>query len=159
MKIFNAEYEKINAEIAGFKMYMETAEEHRLNILNPPDRTPELFEKLFPYAMALGVDNKWCQKFDSVLKQFNYTPQWYGGGGLSTDDLFDEELAIRMKELSRTFYSAIQSAWKDPTIVSDHSSNKSGRSSRSRGSYDWDSGSRGFGRSGGGGGGGGVRGW
>jgi uncharacterized membrane protein YgcG len=65
------------AELEGFKMYLETAEEHRLNLLTPPEKTPELFEKLLPYAIALGVENKWGEKFTDVLKKSNYQPDWY----------------------------------------------------------------------------------
>jgi uncharacterized membrane protein YgcG len=110
--------------------------------------------------MALGVDNEWCKKFDSILKQVNYSPQWYGGGGdLSVKDLFDKELAVRLKELSKSFKMKVNCAQIAPTIIYSKESDDFSRSSRSRGSSDWDSGSRGSGRSGGGGGGGGGRGW
>jgi hypothetical protein len=34
----------------GFALYLETAEEEGLKLLHPPERTPELFEALLPYA-------------------------------------------------------------------------------------------------------------
>jgi hypothetical protein len=38
------------------------------------ERTPELFEKYLPYAMALGVEGKWTDSFVGVTVP---PPQWY----------------------------------------------------------------------------------
>ena len=40
-------------QIEGFRQYLGVAEEDRLNALNPPEKTPELFEQFLPYAIAL----------------------------------------------------------------------------------------------------------
>jgi UDP-N-acetylmuramoylalanine-D-glutamate ligase len=53
-------------EIEGFKEYLGVAEEDRLNALNPPDKTPELFERFLPYAVALDVENAWAKRFAGV---------------------------------------------------------------------------------------------
>ncbi len=71
-------------EIEGFRRYLEVAEENRLNVLNPPERTPELFERYLPYALALGVDQQWSDKFAGVLARAarepeGYRPRWYRG--------------------------------------------------------------------------------
>jgi len=132
---------KVLDEIEGLKMFMEVAEKDRLNMLNPPDKTPQLFEKLLPYAIALGVENKWGKQFESIIaeaiKNNEYTPTWYVGnmhtfahvGNLSSD-------------LGSSFSSSISSASMAP-----QSSSSSGSSF----------GGGGF--SGGGGGGGGGGGW
>ena len=54
-------------QLEGFRMYMKTAEEERLKILNPPEKTPELFERYLPYALALDCENEWNAKFTAVL--------------------------------------------------------------------------------------------
>ncbi|WP_157068208.1 DUF2207 domain-containing protein, partial [Desulfosarcina cetonica] len=54
-------------EIEGLRLYMQVAEKDRLNLLNPPDRTPAHFEALLPYAMALDVENEWNAQFADVL--------------------------------------------------------------------------------------------
>ncbi len=133
---------KTSAELEGFKMYLKTAEEHRLNLLTPPEQTPELFERMLPYAIALNVENEWGSKFESVLKQYNYSPDWYTG----TEPLVYVALAS-------SFASSVSQARIDPTA----SSSSSSSSSSSGGS--WSSGSGGGGFSGGGGGGGGGGGW
>lgn len=73
---------KLLDEIEGFKLYLVTAEQDRLDILHPPQRTPELFERLLPYAVALGVENRWSEQFTEVFRQQqetdkNYQPSWY----------------------------------------------------------------------------------
>lgn len=76
--------QKILDEIEGFRLYLATAEQHRLNILHPPEKTPELFESLLPYAIALGVENQWSDQFSELLKRNaqqreGYQPGWYSG--------------------------------------------------------------------------------
>ena len=74
-------------EIDGLRLYMQVAEKDRLNLLNPPDRTPEHFEALLPYAMALDVENEWNDQFADVLSRAAvdpttgrpHSPVWYHG--------------------------------------------------------------------------------
>ena len=54
-------------DIEGFRQYLGVAEEDRLNAMNPPDKTPELFEKFLPYAVALDCHNAWAKRFAGVL--------------------------------------------------------------------------------------------
>jgi hypothetical protein len=65
-------------ELEGFGLYMKPAEEDRLDKLHPPERTPELFERLLPYAVALGLAQQWAAKFASVLAGAD-APSWYRG--------------------------------------------------------------------------------
>jgi Predicted membrane protein (DUF2207) len=59
--------QRVLDDIEGFKLYMTTAEEKRLDMLNPPEKTPALFERYLPYAMALDCENAWNAKFATVL--------------------------------------------------------------------------------------------
>ena len=77
---------KLKAEVGGLRLYMVTAEEKRLDMLNPPDKTPALFEALLPYAIALDCTNQWSEKFASVLAAASYAgPSWYQGAILMDD--------------------------------------------------------------------------
>jgi uncharacterized membrane protein YgcG len=125
------------SELEGFRMYLKTAEEQQLNALTPPEKTPELFEKLLPYAIALGVENKWSEKFAAVLQQFNYNPDWY----VSNQPFMPSLLA---STFAPAFTSSVGSAGINPATSSGGG---------------WSSGSGGGGFSGGGGGGGGGGGW
>lgn len=75
-------------QIAGFERYLSITEEDRLEVLHPPEKTPELFEKYLPHAIALGVENKWAGKFAAVLAAAAADPSrqgstmgWYVGSG------------------------------------------------------------------------------
>ena len=75
---------KIMDQIEGFKLYLSVAEKDRLNLLNPPEKTPALFEKYLPYALALDVENAWSEQFAEVLAKAGtetqpYSPIWYSG--------------------------------------------------------------------------------
>ena len=77
--------------IAGFEQYLSITEEERLEAMHPPEKTPELFERFLPYAIALGVENRWADKFAGVLsaaaadpsRQSGHTFGWYSGSSLS----------------------------------------------------------------------------
>ncbi len=124
-------------QLEGFRMYMTTAEEERLKVLHPPEKTPQLFEKYLPYALALDCENEWNTKFASVLAAAAAAgataPLWYSGSNWNSRNLDDFT-----GSLGSSLSSTISSASTAP-----------GSSS----------GSGGGGSSGGGGGGGGGSGW
>jgi uncharacterized membrane protein YgcG len=76
-----AEGWKRRDEIEGLKLFLGVAEADRLRVLNPPDFTPALYEKLLPYAIALGVEMVWSRRFAAALaaSQIQYEPDWYDG--------------------------------------------------------------------------------
>jgi len=122
-------------KIEGFGMFLRAVDGDRLNRLTPPDKTPELFEKYLPYAVALDCEEAWAQQFSTVLENARrttgYSPTWYSGGQpLGT--------AVFASSLGGSFSSAIAAASSAPGTSS---------------------GGGGGGSSGGGGGGGGGGGW
>lgn len=125
-------------KVEGFRMYLEVAEKDDLNLRNPPEKTPELFEAYLPYALALGVEQPWAEQFEEVFRRISgeqgrdYHPAWYAGR-------WDAANPVSMANaVGGSLGSAISSAATPP-----------GSSS----------GSGGGGFSGGGGGGGGGGGW
>jgi uncharacterized membrane protein YgcG len=137
LKAPSPEGQKIRDQIAGFREYLGVAEEDRLNFAHPPKKTPELFEKFLPYAIALDVENEWGKKFAGVLAAAAVAGAtgyaWYHGRRNWSNDP-----AGFSNHLGSAVASAISSASTAP-----------GSSS----------GSSGGGSSGGGGGGGGGGGW
>ena len=125
-------------EIVGFEDYLEVAEKDELNLRNPPEKTPELFEAFLPYALALGVEHAWAEKFASVLASIRnpdgtpYHPSWYHGSWNTA------KLSRTTSKLSSGLHSAVRSSVTPPGSAS---------------------GGGGGGFSGGGGGGGGGGGW
>jgi uncharacterized membrane protein YgcG len=81
---------KIRDQIDGFRLFLNTAEKDRLEMLNPPNVTPALFEKFLPYAIALDCENSWSKKFEAEAAAAGqasggsaYTPIWYSGGSFN----------------------------------------------------------------------------
>jgi hypothetical protein len=130
-------------QIEGFKLYLGVAEEDRLQALNPPEKTPELFERFLPYAIALNVENAWANRFTAVLAAAGVAAavsSWYTGDSFRSDNVLS--FADRLgDDLSQTIASA---------------ATPPGSSGGGGGGF---SGSSGGGSSGGGGGGGGGSGW
>jgi uncharacterized membrane protein YgcG len=130
---------KLMDEIAGFEKYLSVTEEHRLEALHPPEKTPELFERYLPHAIALGVENRWAARFAGVLAAASVDPD---------------------RNNSMGWYSGRGNAWSDPgrfaSTVGASLTSSIASASTAPGSS---SGSGGGGSSGGGGGGGGGGGW
>jgi uncharacterized membrane protein len=60
--------------ILGLKDYLTVAEKDRLEFHNAPAKDPQQFEKLLPYAIALGVEKQWAKQFEGI---YNTAPGWY----------------------------------------------------------------------------------
>ncbi len=131
---------KVMDEIEGFKLYLETAEKNRLNMSGEPPMTVERFERILPYAIAMGVEKPWTEHFEGELArnavsdaERGYSPNWYSGRNFSSGSLTSAVAAA-----SSGMAAAMVAA--QPVQASS-------------------SGSSGGGSSGGGGGGGGGGGW
>jgi uncharacterized membrane protein YgcG len=128
-------------ELEGLKMYIDTAEKHRIEFHNDPEKFRGVFETLLPYAMLFGLEKKWAKEFEDLYKDTQ--PDWYRGD-FNAFDVYMVSRAINT--LNRSVKSAATKAY----------GSKSGF--RSSG---WSSGGSGFsgGSSGGGGGGSGGGSW
>jgi uncharacterized membrane protein YgcG len=124
--------------IAGFRQYLSITEEDRLQTLHPPEKTPELFERYLPYAIALEVENDWASSFTSVLAAAAASGQTQSMG----------------------WYSGRSDPWNDPGDFADSVGGALSSTISSASTAPGSSGgSGGGGSSGGGGGGGGGGGW
>ncbi len=70
---------KVMDQIDGFREYLGVAEEERLEYLNPPEKTPELFERFLPYAVALDLENSWAKRFAGILATAAAPPRRWRG--------------------------------------------------------------------------------
>jgi uncharacterized membrane protein YgcG len=59
--------------VLGFEDFLAHVESDRFNRMI---KTPEMFEKFLPFAMALGVEKNWSKAFQGIYTQ---PPQWYQG--------------------------------------------------------------------------------
>ena len=56
-------------EIEGFRTFLAAAEGDRLDRMTPPEKTPALFQAYLPYALALGVENRWSENFSGEVEE------------------------------------------------------------------------------------------
>lgn len=63
--------------VLGFEDFLTRVEADRFDRVI---KTPELFEKFLPYAMALGVEKNWARAFESIVMT---APAWYQGSELA----------------------------------------------------------------------------
>lgn len=127
---FNRQGHELKHKIDGYAKFLETAEKQKLNW----NEAQNIFETNLPYAIALGLSDKWASVFEGKIS----APQWYQ----SSDKTF------KFHRFHDHLNGATAQAMK-PTKTSHRTS------FGTRGT----SGLGGFGRSGGGFGGGGGRSW
>jgi len=66
--------------LLGLKKYISVAEAERIKFHNAPEKNPQHFEELLPYAIVFELEKEWAKKFEGL----NYNPSWYSGGNYST---------------------------------------------------------------------------
>jgi uncharacterized membrane protein len=113
--------------ILGFEEFLQRVESDRFERVI---KTPEMFERFLPYAMAFGVERGWARAFQDVYRQ---PPTWYVGTNPMSFNA--GTFSGRLSELSTRAGSAMSS------------------SPRSSGGSGFSGGSSGGGSGGGGGGG------
>jgi hypothetical protein len=138
---------KVMDQLDGFRMYMDTAEKNRLNMAGEPPMTVERFERMLPYAIALGVEKPWSEHFQAELARNavadaqggDYHPSFYSGRSWSSG--------------SGSFANTVSSvaSGMSAAMIAAQPSSSSGSG--------FSGGGGGGGSSGGGGGGGGGGGW
>jgi uncharacterized membrane protein YgcG len=99
-------------EILGLSEYIRKAEVDRIEFHNAPEKGPELFEKLLPYAIALNLTKIWTRQFDGLLTE---PPQWYAGSThtpVFSAIVFSRMLTGMTRSMQQTFISAPRSSGK-----------------------------------------------
>ncbi len=61
-----------NEELLGFREFIERAEKDRIYRLAKED--PTLFDRVLPYALVFGLEDKWASAFKDMYKE---PPDWY----------------------------------------------------------------------------------
>lgn len=130
--------QKLSEGVEGLKIYLTLAEKDRMNMQGAPTMSPQHYETLLPYAVALGLEKNWTKAFDAWLATAtataaSYAPTWYGDNAFGG---FSDRIGGFASDLA----SNIQSTLPAPPPSSSGS---------------FSSGGGGFSGSGGGGGGGG----
>jgi uncharacterized membrane protein YgcG len=88
--------------VLGFEEFLTRVEGDRLRRMV---KTPELFEKFLPYAMALGVEKHWAMAFEEIYRQ---PPEWYQGR--SVGSFHPRGLVSDLSEMSSRTAAAMSSS-------------------------------------------------
>ena len=94
-------------KVLGFREFLSRVEADRLD---RTVKTPEMFEKFLPYAMALGVEDNWAKAFEGI---YTTPPSWYSGpGGIGTfrPSTFTHNLGVMSTAAASTMASAPRSS-------------------------------------------------
>lgn len=90
-------------DILGFREFVRRVDGDRLE--RSGGRTAERFEKILPYAVVLGVADRWATVFSDI---YTAPPEWYGstryGGGFRTQD-FVSDVGRSLSTMGSTFAS------------------------------------------------------
>jgi len=90
----------------GFEEFLQRVESDRFARVI---KTPEMFERFLPYAMAFGVEKKWASAFKDIVRE---PPSWYVGGnpgGFSTGG-FSRSLGAMTTHAATTMSSSPRSS-------------------------------------------------
>jgi hypothetical protein len=136
---YSIEGRKLQDAVEGLRQYLSVAEKDDLARMKAPPQTPQEFARFLPYAVALGVEKTWADRFAAILGTAAVAAavsEYYSSsdGGFSDSGFTDSGFTDSLSSMD----SSIASASTPP------------------GSSD---GGGGNGSSGGGGGGGGGSGW
>jgi uncharacterized membrane protein YgcG len=116
--------DKILEKTLGFKEFINAAEKEKLEVLF--ESKPSYFYAILPYAMVLGLSDKWSAHFDGMSVE---PPDWYRGSHHSTFGA-----AAFTKTLNSSFGSMTNSMTSAPPSSSGSSGSSSSGGSSGGGS-------------------------
>lgn len=85
---------RVLEQILGFEEFLTRVESDRFQRVV---KTPQMFEKFLPFAMALGVEQNWVRAFEGIYTQ---PPTWYQGSNLT--DFRPRRLVGNLSQMSTT---------------------------------------------------------
>lgn len=89
-------------DIVGLKNFIEVAEKDRLELL--AKENPSIFYDVMPYAYVLGVYEKWCKKFETIIIE---KPDWY----INSNTTFNYLIMLNiMHHTTNSFLQSINTA-------------------------------------------------
>ena len=93
--------------VLGFEDFLNHVEAERFNKMI---KTPQMFEKFLPFAMALGVEKNWSKAFQGIMTE---PPGWYRGGTFGPQFYsysFTNNLGLMSSQAGTVFASAPRSS-------------------------------------------------
>ena len=91
-------------KVLGFEDFLRRVESEHFEYVV---KTPELFDRFLPFAMALGVEKKWARAFQGIYTQ---PPAWYVGTGPGFTQFNLSSFSSRLGDFSGKVGSTISSS-------------------------------------------------
>ena len=88
--------------ISGFEKFLSATDKERFDFHNAPEKNPQQFMEYLPYAVALGIEEKWAEVFEDVTIQ---NPDWYTSD-TSVSSFSATELTGNLGAFSTSFVSS-----------------------------------------------------
>ena len=99
---------QVYRDLRGLAEYIHRAEVKQMEFHDAPEKTPELFSKLLPYAMAFNLTRIWTRQFAGLLQQ---PPDWYVGMSPSFNGMMFSLAMMNLSSgMAQTFVSAPRTA-------------------------------------------------
>ena len=131
MSNYTVEGRKLKDQIEGYRRYLKTVDENRLNLMNPPEKTIDLFEKNLAFAIALDCEVEWGKKFEGIIG--TAIQEGTAHSGLYHSSAFGSSSGFSGSAFVSGFSGAISSASTPPSSSSGGGSSFGGGSSGSGG--------------------------
>ena len=95
-------------DLRGLAEYIHRAEVKQMEFHDAPEKTPQLFSKLLPYAMAFNLTRIWTRQFAGLLQE---PPDWYIGVSPTFNGMmFGLAMMNLSSGMAHTFVSAPRTA-------------------------------------------------
>jgi len=93
-------------KVLGFAEFLERVDKERFETVV---KTPEMFERYLPYAMAFGVEKKWAAAFRDIYLE---PPTWYAGSSMHgfNASVFSSRLSAMSTQAGSTMSSSPRSS-------------------------------------------------
>jgi len=92
-----------NEELLGFREFIDRAEKDRIERLAKED--PTLFDRVLPYALVFGLEDKWAGAFKDMYKE---PPNWYHSanyGNAFSPNIFVNDIGRSLGVMNRSLSS------------------------------------------------------
>jgi uncharacterized membrane protein YgcG len=123
--------EEIVRHIHGLQMYIDTAEEERLEFHNDPNKYQGVFDSLLPYAILFGLEEKWVKLFH--INNFN----WFSNSSGSDFSIRDITTSVNSFAHSATVTVSSSGGYSSSSSSSGSSGGSSGGGGGGGGGGSW----------------------
>lgn len=126
MKAPSKEARHLLDECAGLALYITMAETERFRQFNPPQRTPELYTRLLPYAVAMNLEKAWGEHCADILESAQVQVETSDELGALTTSAIVHAIVRETEQAVSTYEARVYEASRSSAFESDGAGGRSG---------------------------------